>query len=177
MATPACREFGCSREHHALGWHLRDMTDFELHLLILGAPIVLKNSRQLLIINGRPMSIPSAAAKRYLESASQQLAAQWSAVFREPIPKHIALNAAIRSYLPTRRLADASNLYEAPQDAMKTHTRHCQPRCKKHGGVLVDDVSIRTHNGSDRLYDPDNPRVEVVLTPHRAINQGDGNVG
>jgi hypothetical protein len=30
----------------------------------------------------------------------------------EPIPRDIELNAAIRSYLPTRRRTDASNLYQ-----------------------------------------------------------------
>ena len=73
----------------------------------------------------------------------------------EKAQRRFELNAAIVTYQENRRLADADNLYAGPQDAMTE------------AEVLEDDVIIRSHNGSDRRYDKDNPRVEIVLTPWR----------
>ena len=87
------------------------------------------------------------------ESAIAQLKYQWGK--REPIPKDRFLNAAIVSYMPTKRKVDADNLYGGPMDAL-------QAAC-----ILEDDYCIRTHNGSDRCYDKEKPRVEITLTEYR----------
>jgi Holliday junction resolvase RusA-like endonuclease len=150
---------------HGLGWNMTDWSDFRITLVVEGSAIVLKNSRQLIQINGRPRSIPRKAARDYMLLAAEQMREQWRSVFDGPLPEGVELNAAIVTYLPTRRRPDASNLYEGPQDAMKSCTRHCKPSCRKHAGVLVDDVQIAAHDGSRRRYDKNRPRVEITLTP------------
>ena len=160
---------------HALGWHHPDLSDFEFRLVIAGRPIVLKNSKQIITLPGRrPLLMPSSAAKQYMRDAAAQLRVQWASLFRSPIPLDVHLNAAIVSYLPTRSRTDASNLYEAPQDAMKACKPTCKPKCAQHAGVIVDDYQVRTHNGSDRRHDPARPRVEIVLTPYLGQMQAAG---
>jgi len=156
-----------TRVTHRLGFHFEDLSDFEFKLVVTGKPVVLKNSKKIITIGGRPSIVSNAKASHYLREAAEQLAVQWRSVFREAIPLHVEVNAAIVTYLPTRAKPDASNLYQAVEDAMKGHTPHCKPKCDKHAGVIVDDVQIRTHDGSDRRYDPDNPRVEVTISPCR----------
>lgn len=152
--------------HHTLGWNAEDLSAFALRLVIQLPPFSFKRAHQVVVINGHGSIGLTSKAKQWLRAASAQLAQQWAEVFRGAIPRHIELNAAIRSYLPTRQEPDASNLYEAPQDALKCHTRWCKPKCDRHAGVICDDAQIRTHNGSDRLHDKDHPRVEIVLTPY-----------
>ncbi len=152
------------RIDHELGHHTEDLSAFEFRLVVVGAPVVLKNSKKIISIGGRPSLVSNAKASRYLREAAKQLAVQWRSVFRDCIPAGVELNAAIVTYLPTRAKPDASNLYQAVEDALKSHTARCKPKCDKHAGVIVDDVQIRTHDGSDRRYDPDNPRVEITLT-------------
>jgi hypothetical protein len=151
---------------HALGWHL-DTASFCFRLVVHGEPAVLKNSKQIVQLpNGRPLITSSTQAKKYLKLAALQLRCQWNAVFRQPIPGDVLLNAAIVTYLATRRRVDASNLYEAPQDAMKACGPRCKPGCSVHAAVLTDDWQIASHDGSRRLYDHDRPRVEITLTPY-----------
>jgi len=155
------------RHEHALGWHYDDLSEFELRLVIVGPPFSFKRAKQVVTVNGHASIGLTTNAKHYMRDAVGQLRAQWALLFREPIPRHIELNAAIRSYLPTRRTTDASNLYQGVEDAMQVCGPKCKVGCKMHAGVLTDDAQIRTHDGSDRLYDKHNPRVEITLSPYR----------
>jgi len=152
---------------HALGWHLPDWSDFELRLWIEGPPFSWKRARQVIKFGGHASIGLTKEAKAWQSSAVLQLTTQWSAVFGGPIPKTIPLNAAILSYLPTRRLTDMSNLYQGPEDVMQACGPRCKPGCKKHAGVIEDDVAIESHDGSARLYDKHRPRVEIVLTRYQ----------
>jgi hypothetical protein len=171
---------------HALGWHLPGWRDFEIRLVIDFAPfeIVLrprskkpqiatirpvfswKRSRQVVMIKGRGSIGLTPQAKNWAKAAATQLRGQWSAVFREPLPKRVRLNAAIVSYLRDARLIDASNLYQGPEDVMQA----CRPKCKRgcmvHAGVMDDDSQIESHDRSRRLIDRENSRVEITLTPY-----------
>jgi Holliday junction resolvase RusA-like endonuclease len=122
-----------------------------VQLMIRGRPVSWKNSPQMIEgRGGRPIPVKSKAQRRWLKAALVQLADQWR---NEPkIPKDARLNAAIVSYLATKGMIDSDNLYGAPHDAMQA------------AEVLEDDVSIQTHDGSDRLYDKDDPRVEITLS-------------
>ena len=167
------RERGIIR--HGLGFHTEDLSDFEFKLTIRGKSIVLKNRHQIVNIGKEHRIVSSAVARKWVEVCAGQLRAQWLPLFRGPIPKTVQLNAAIVTYLPTRQLPDASALYEAPQDALQACTRQCEMKrlkhpqwvCKKHAGVIENDVQVCSHDGSRRLYDKHNPRVEIVLTPCR----------
>jgi hypothetical protein len=168
-----------ARREHALGWHLADWSDFEIRLAIvgqwvvdekhprghwLGAPFSWKRARQITKFSGHASIGLTTDAKQWARAAVAQLRLQWSEVFAAPIPKTIPLNAAIVSYLPTRRLTDASNLYQGPEDVMQACGPRCKPKCKMHAGVIEDDSAIESHDGSARRYDKTQPRVEIVLT-------------
>lgn len=122
-------------------------------LIIRGKPLSWKNSRQIIFKrdNGgqRAAAVKNAAQKRWFESAITQLRAQW--IGEDPIPESERLNVSIVSYLATRRLIDADNLYGGPHDALQE------------SGVIENDSSIQTHDGSDRLYDKEDPRVEITI--------------
>lgn len=153
-----------TRINHTLGWHFDDLSEFEFRLTIKGPPFSWKRARQPVRYGGHASIALTTEAKRWAKDAAGQLRDQWSRVFRDAIPKDVPVNAAIISYLPTRRLTDASNLYQGPEDVMQTCRPKCKPRCKLHAGVLEDDSCIESHDGSARLYDKDDPRVEIVLT-------------
>lgn len=159
---------------HALGWHLDDLSAFEFRLTVSGRPFTLKNSKKVTTLVCRPSRqtrqrcwrckaalqvIPkvllSTEAEAYVKDATQQMQLAWHAVFACPIPEDVLVNAAIVTYRATRHRNDASNLYQAPEDAMQA------------AGVLTDDYQVAAHDGSRRLYDKDRPRVEITLTPYR----------
>jgi hypothetical protein len=152
---------------HKLGWHLDCLSDFLFCLVIHWRPFSFKRAHQVVTYDGHSSIGLTMQAKYYLENAADQLRTQWLPLFHSPIPIGVELNAAIKSYLPTRRLTDASNLYEGPQDALKCCTRWCKHGCNRHAGVIADDVQIASHDGSRRLYDKEDPRVEITLTPYR----------
>lgn len=174
------------RFEHALGFNLDDWSDFEIRLVIEGrwvtdkahpkgfwlcAPISFKRHWKSVRIGRHSRIVLDTEAKKWQLEAAAQLRDQWSKVFCIPIPKTVPLNAAIISYLPNKRLADASNLYQGPEDAMQACNRHCKPKCQKHAGVIEDDVAIEGHDGSGRRIDRARPRVEITLTPapHRSV--------
>ena len=123
--------------------------------VIEGPPVVLKNRKQIVSIGGKPRLISSSKARRWIDDAVMQLRTQWAG--RSPIAAMV--NARITSYLPTRRKTDASNLYQAPEDALQA------------AGVLLDDWQIESHDGSRRSYDKERPRVEIELTEVGACDE------
>ena len=150
------------RIEYAIGWVLPGLEDFELRFTIRGSPVTLKNSKVIASISrpcGKCKKSPMRTivshknVRAWMKEADKQLRQQWT--FTKPIPEAITMNAAIVTYMQTRRKADASNLYQAPEDALQA------------AGVITDDYQIRTHNGSDRRYDKNDPRVEITLTPAR----------
>lgn len=153
---------------HHLGWHFEDLSDFRFEFVVSLKPVVLKNSRRIMFFPSRNnsgqrcsrcgqrhqvTSKPSKPAEAWMKEATRLWEMQWARRFKEPLPEDVYLNAAIRSYRQTKHRSDASNLYEAPQDALEA------------AGVLSDDYWITSHEGCRRRYDKENPRVEVVLTP------------
>lgn len=119
-----------------------------VQLVIMGRPVSWKNSAR--IIRGR-IPIKNPAQKRWAKSAVAQLSEQWR---EDPLPKSLKLNASIVSFLPTRGIVDSDNLYGGPHDVMES------------AGVLENDSSIQTHDGSDRLYNKQAPRVEITLSKY-----------
>lgn len=172
LALPATR-----RIEHELGWHYEDLSDFEFRLVVPGRIIVKKNHLTVMRLGGRTRIGPDGEFKRWQKTAADALSDQWSAVFREPIPKHVELNLAVISYLESRRgWPDLSGTYEGPQDVLEAHRSTCdltvgvrthRPKCRRHAGVISNDSQVCGHVGSDRRIDPDNPRVELILTPRR----------
>jgi hypothetical protein len=151
---------------HAIGWHLPDLSDFCFRFTIFGDSVPKKNTAGIQRRGGKLRVGYSAKAVRWEERLAFNLRADWYGVFREPLPDGIMLNAAIVTYLASGHRKDADGLYAAPQDALQVCRTTCKKACRKHGGVIVDDYWIRTHNGSDRRIDRTRPRVEITLTPY-----------
>jgi len=110
-----------------------------IELTIPGRPVVLKNSKQLIIVNGRRIIKSSPAAEAYQHKAIAEVCRIWGN--RAPITSPV--NAAIRSYGAWKRTAgnlpDAANLYQMPEDILET------------AGVLENDRQIESHDGSARV--------------------------
>jgi len=118
---------------------------------IYGQPVSWKNSA---MVTKNRVPIKSKAQRRWAKEATRQLRAVIGTLgIQTPlVPKDVEINAKIVSYLGTKRLIDASNLYQGPEDVMQVV------------GILEDDSCIVSHDGSDRQYDKENPRVEIELT-------------
>jgi hypothetical protein len=162
---------------HALGWHLEDLSDFRFTLVVSGRPTPKKNHLKPIRIGGVGRIATDGEYNRWERHAWSELTAQWAQVFKEPIPIIVEINLAVVVYLENHRAwPDLSALYEGPQDVLEAHKPRCDltlgarnglPKCKRHAGVISNDRQICGHDGSDRRIDPDNPRCELVLTPHR----------
>ena len=112
-------------------------------------PISKKNSQQIVVNpkTKRPLIMPSKKYKEY------EQAALWY------IPKNIYISAPVNVkclfYMPTHRQSDLTNMLEAIDDIMVK------------AGLLADDNFniVAGHDGSRILYDKENPRTEVYITP------------
>lgn len=122
----------------------------EWRFTILGVPQVKKNSRQLVVRKGRPISLPGKPYREWAQTALLQLRSQWMG--QAPIPRTTWLNAAIVSYQAKGQACDASNLYQGPEDVLQE------------ARIIENDYQIVSHDGSRRLRDAANPRVEITLT-------------
>jgi Holliday junction resolvase RusA-like endonuclease len=101
--------------------------------------------------------MPSAKAEKALDWMTDEMRDVWVAAKLDTIPMPVMVNASIVTYAQTKRRADASNLYQLPEDAMER------------AGVIENDYQIASHDGSRRLYDRENPRVEITLSPARIV--------
>lgn len=120
----------------------------EIKFTIYLEPRTKKNSSQI-IVNPRtkkPMVIPSRKYTQYEKEAG---------LFLQPKGIDCEVNVKCLFYMKTRRKVDLSNLISAISDVLVKY------------GVITDDNSsiIAGYDGSRVLYDKDNPRTEVTITP------------
>lgn len=162
---------------HALGWNLADWSDFEITFRISGRIIVKKNNLAIITLGKGPFAprriAPNNDYKKWEERAAAELAEQWASIFPfatpYPIQDQTRFNLRVVTYFEDKRgIPDLCATYEGPQDVLEDHKPTCdRDKCAKHGGVIANDKFVCGHVGSDRLLDPDDPRVELTLTPHR----------
>ena len=119
--------------------------------IIIPLPPITKKNSQRIVQNrrtGRTMVIPSQQYKKY-EKDCEKLIQRLTEPICEP------RNVQMVYYMPTRRKVDLVNLQEATLDILV----HC--------GILDDDNRniVYTMDGSKVLYDKDNPRTEVTISP------------
>lgn len=122
-------------------------------------PITKKNSQRIIINKktGKPFPIPSKAYEKYEKEAG------W---FLKPLGIDYPVNVQCLFYMPTRRRVDLVNLLEAIDDIMVKYD------------VIKDDNFnvVAGHDGSRVLYDKDNPRTEIIITPMTKKGENDGEV-
>lgn len=92
--------------------------------------------------------------RAYDEYAS---AAAWYCKPRPPIPIDEPVTVTYRFYMRTRRVVDQTGLIQAMDDILVANK------------ILKDDNSriVKSHDGTRVLYDKENPRTEIVITPYR----------
>ena len=120
---------------------------------VIQCPPITKKNSQRLIRNrsGQVIPLPSKAYTEY------EAAAGW---FLKPLGIDYPVNIKALYYMPTRRKVDKTNLESALCDILVKH------------GVVTDDNSriIAGTDGSRVLYDKDNPRTEIYITPMQDEN-------
>ena len=119
-----------------------------MRIVIPGNPITKKNSQRIVLIGGRPRILPSQKYKEY-----EARAALFMPKMRMKISE--AVNVKCLYYMETHRRVDLCNLMEATHDILVRY------------GILEDDNSliVWSVDGSRVLYDKENPRVEIEITP------------
>lgn len=122
--------------------------------LILGQPIVKKNTQRSAWINGKPVRYNTANYKAWERYATIQLRRQ--PYPPEPISTPILL--VCKFFMQSKRVVDLSALYEGIQDLLVKE------------GILLDDHAriLVGHDGSRVFYDKNNPRIEVEIVPESA---------
>lgn len=119
-----------------------------MKIILRGAPVTKKNSGRIVYAGGRPRVLPSKAYTEYERGCLKQITSP-----PEPISRPVCVRCVY--YMPTRRRVDMVNLIEASMDILVK------------AGVLADDHSgiAASHDGSRVLYDKQNPRAEITITP------------
>lgn len=108
-------------------------------LIICGNPVVLKNSKRIMVTKRRRFVMSSKKVEAYRPQALLQLWKQWG--HHPPITAPI--NLIIRTFGAWKRasenLPDASNLYQMPEDLLQS------------AGIILDDRQVESHDGSERI--------------------------
>ena len=117
-------------------------------LTIRGIPRTKKTSMRIVTrrSTGKPFVIGSATTRGWAETAILQLRSQWH---RPALDVAVAVRALIYR---DRNVGDATNFYQAIGDVLQD------------AGVIENDRLIEHWDGSRRLKDAENPRVEVFLS-------------
>lgn len=127
-----------------------------IKIVIYGNPITKKNNQQICYKNAGykrvPFIIQSKQYRAYEKAFLQSYMINYSKQL-EGIVISDAINLKCIYYMQTKRKVDLVNLLEATQD--------CLVKC----GIIADDNStiIKSVNGSEVLYDKENPRCEIYI--------------
>lgn len=119
------------------------MIKFTINLV----PKTKKNSQRIVYRNKKPIIIPSTNYIQYEKDC------KWFMPKIDTITGPVNVQALY--YMPTKRRVDLTNLHEALHDVLV------------HYKIVEDDNSnvIATTDGSKVLYDKEQPRTEVIITP------------
>ena len=122
-----------------------------LAFTVLGPPATKKNSPRIFKRRGGQRFVaPSAASESWTESAIIQLGAQ---LRRQGVATPCAKPLSVRALVyRVRRTGDLDNFLAAVGDALQR------------SAVIANDSQIESWDGSRKLLDPKNPRVEITLT-------------
>lgn len=117
-----------------------------LKLTLYGRPYTKKNSPRI-ITRPYPRLLPSKAYVQYEKDCLRQITVK----YKQKLEGRYNLKCIY--YMPTRHRADLVNLLEATCDILVN------------AGVIADDnyKIIARHDGSEVLYDKENPRVEIEI--------------
>jgi len=111
-----------------------------MRISITGHPVILKNSKQIIWVKGKPIVKSSPQVEAYQHKAIAVICAQLGG--DKPILGDV--QATMLFYGAWKKgsgnVPDLSNLYQMPEDLMQA------------AGVYLDDNQIESHDGSRRVY-------------------------
>ena len=121
--------------------------DWEWTFCILGKPVSSKNAKRVFYRGSKPFIGTEPRVAAWFKSALWQLTS--SKKPKEPLDYPLHIKTLI--YLPDKRRRDLTNLLQAPEDALTK------------AGIIKDDSLIDSVDGSRKLLDRDDPRVEIFI--------------
>lgn len=131
-----------------------------MRLVYHGPPVTKKTSQQIVLRGERPRLLPSAAYRRLIRSAVPELQAQRGAAtwpldhdWRNGRTRRCDLAVRAVFYLAPKQRPDLSGLIEACGDILQE------------AGVVANDYSIVSWDGSRRVRNSVEPRTEIEVTP------------
>lgn len=124
------------------------MNTSNLDIIINVNPVTKKNHGQIIMCKNRPILLPSKPFLQYQKDVKPYLPTLSS-------PIDYPINIKCVFYMKTRRKVDLSNLISAISDVLV------------HYNIISDDNRniIASYDGSLVLYDKDNPRTELSISP------------
>lgn len=131
-----------------------------IRLVILGVPMTKKTSPQIARRrDGSPFIVSAERHKKWAEIAAHQLRAQWQG--RPPIEGPVHVRALIYR---DRAVGDLVAFEQAIGDVLEAPGRTASESTRRRkASVIKNDVQIDSWDGSRRLKDPENPRVELEI--------------
>jgi Holliday junction resolvase RusA-like endonuclease len=117
-------------------------------LVIHGNPATKKTSNRLFRVRGRTVVAPSAVHDNWFRRALPEVKAAWR---RAPLTEPVSVKALF--FRADGRRVDLVNLMQALADLLER------------GGVVKNDQLIRAWDRSRLLRDPNDPRIELVVSP------------
>jgi hypothetical protein len=133
-----------------------------IRFTILGEPASKANSRELVMIGGRPSFIKSKKALRYVRDTVPQIPVP--ARQRLEGPLRVAMRIYYASELPD---LDESLVLDALQDQWSKKDKLTGKRTLLQPGVYRNDRQVRTRF-VDHAIDRVNPRTEIIVVPRAA---------
>lgn len=125
---------------------MRNKWDGLTTLTIYGQPVSKKNQMQMARTkSGRFFPVPSAAYRKWLTLAKQQISGPDRLNIDEPI--HLRIIA----FRHTKRNIDLSNIYAAVEDMLQKL------------GVIKDDGQVQSHDGSRKILGVSEAEAKVVI--------------
>jgi hypothetical protein len=131
-----------------------------IRLVILGVPMTKKTSQQIATRrDGSPFIVSAQHHKKWAEVAAHQLRAQWGN--RPPIEGMVHVRALIYR---VRATGDLVGFKQAIGDVLEAPGPRAKPATQRRkASVIKNDVQIDSWDGTRRLKDKDNPRVEIEI--------------
>ena len=118
-----------------------------IKITLQGRPITKKNSSRVVKCGNFTKILPSKQFTQYEKDCLRQITGDKRLKIKEPC------NLKCVYFMPTKHRVDLVNLLEATCDILVN------------AEVLEDDNSdiVKSHDGSEVLYDKNNPRVEIEI--------------
>jgi len=130
-----------------------------VRLIIVGPPSTKKTSQRIIFNKktGKMMVIGSSKSRSWETDAVDQLCRQWRGL---PMVEPVSVRALIYR---DRNAGDLTGFIQAIGDALQGGGS--RKRSKRVPCVLDDDSQIISWDGSRKLIDRENPRVELTIEP------------